>query len=304
MKTYRDIPLSMKSMHSWALWKLNLLKEQKGQETIERWTKVPYSALDFQCASSSDSSTWTDFDTAMKALETHREYKGLAFFLSLSSGIVFTDVDHCIRNGVYDATAQEFINSLSGGSYVELSQSGTGLHFFTLGDIPKNFNNHAAHVEMYSRGRFAAMTGKALFTNGPRPCEELSSLFDKYATGRRETLEVPTKPSHTVDRSFSDDEVLQHAARNQKFKKLFDGDWSSYPSHSEGDFALCCYLAFWTNGDTERIDRLFRESGLYREEKWDRKDGSYRELTIQNAVKAVESSHRGLRENRWEACQF
>jgi len=32
---------------------------------------------------------------------------------------------------------------------------------------------------------------------------------------------------------------------------------------------LCFYLGFWTGGDPERMDRLFRDSGLYRG-KWDR----------------------------------
>jgi primase-polymerase (primpol)-like protein len=58
---------------------------------------------------------------------------------------------------------------------------------------------------------------------------------------------------------------------------LLDGDsslWSGrdsrYPSQSEADMGLCFYLAFWTGGDLERMDRLFRDSGLMRE-KWDRR---------------------------------
>jgi hypothetical protein len=40
-------------------------------------------------------------------------------------------------------------------------------------------------------------------------------------------------------------------------------------------------LAFWTQGDTARIDKLFRQSGLMRE-KWERDD--YRKRTIQKAI--------------------
>jgi primase-polymerase (primpol)-like protein len=51
--------------------------------------------------------------------------------------------------------------------------------------------------------------------------------------------------------------------------------------------ALCCLLAFWTGGDTSRIDSLFRDSGLMRE-KWDEQhysDGStYGEVTVERAV--------------------
>ncbi|MBC8236154.1 hypothetical protein H8E77_41940, partial [bacterium] len=52
-------------------------------------------------------------------------------------------------------------------------------------------------------------------------------------------------------------------------------------SHSEADLALCCLLTFWTGGDPDRIDKLFRQSGLYRE-KWERED--YRDDTINAAL--------------------
>jgi len=66
-----------------------------------------------------------------------------------------------------------------------------------------------------------------------------------------------------------------------KFTALWEGDISGYDSHSEADLALCCLLAFWTGGDRDRIDRLFRQSGLNRE-KWARED--YREKTISAAL--------------------
>ncbi|GAB7009036.1 hypothetical protein [Halorubrum trueperi] len=50
----------------------------------------------------------------------------------------------------------------------------------------------------------------------------------------------------------------------ERFYQLFDrGDTSSYRSHSEARMALLYDLAFWTGGDPKRMDRLFRESGLY-----------------------------------------
>jgi len=54
---------------------------------------------------------------------------------------------------------------------------------------------------------------------------------------------------------------------------------------SEADLALCSALAFWTGRDADRIDRLFRSSGLMRE-KWERAD--YREETIAKAVERSE----------------
>ena len=65
-------------------------------------------------------------------------------------------------------------------------------------------------------------------------------------------------------------------------------DTTGYQSKSEADIALCNMLAFWTNRDVERIDRLFRASGLMRD-KWDRRQSgsTYGALTIQNAVNST-----------------
>ena len=83
---------------------------------------------------------------------------------------------------------------------------------------------------------------------------------------------------------LSDDELLARAtaaANGEKFARLWAGDVGEYDSHSEADLALCCTLGFWTQRDPERIDRLFRRSGLYRA-KWDR--DNYRERTITRAI--------------------
>ena len=85
--------------------------------------------------------------------------------------------------------------------------------------------------------------------------------------------------------SLTDAEVLtkMFAARNgADVRRLWEGDVSEYPSPSEADLALCRHLAFWTGGQASRIDALFRQSGLYREKKWNRQD--YRERTISKAL--------------------
>jgi primase-polymerase (primpol)-like protein len=77
-----------------------------------------------------------------------------------------------------------------------------------------------------------------------------------------------------------DDETLLDRAMDSKSgdiigalyegrEELWTGRDSRYPSQSEADMGLCFYLGFWTGGDPERMDRLFRASGLMRG-KWDR----------------------------------
>src|SRR5690606_37316748 len=88
---------------------------------------------------------------------------------------------------------------------------------------------------------------------------------------------------------LSDSELIKKAmsAKNGHiFRALWNGDISGYPSHSEADLALCNLLAYWTNGNAHRIDALFRQSALFRPEKWDKKHGpdTYGNMTIKKAL--------------------
>lgn len=92
------------------------------------------------------------------------------------------------------------------------------------------------------------------------------------------------------------------AGGGYKFKLLWEGDWKKYRqyansstrpsewSQSEADLAFCDRLAFWTDGDEEAMDTIFRASGLMRQ-KWDEtrySDGStYGEGTIAEALSQV-----------------
>jgi primase-polymerase (primpol)-like protein len=89
--------------------------------------------------------------------------------------------------------------------------------------------------------------------------------------------------------ALSDEELIERAkvARNgERFRRLWEGDASDYGNdHSRADLALCRILAFWCGGDAERMDRLFRSSGLMRK-KWDRHTGesAYGIRTIRAAL--------------------
>jgi hypothetical protein len=77
---------------------------------------------------------------------------------------------------------------------------------------------------------------------------------------------------------LSDGEILKRMYDSQggdRKRRLYEGDssmWGShdadYPSQSEADMAFVHTLAFWTGKDPDRMDTLFRTSGLMRP-KWD-----------------------------------
>jgi hypothetical protein len=89
---------------------------------------------------------------------------------------------------------------------------------------------------------------------------------------------------------LTDDELLRKAlsaSNGERFAHPWSGVTGGYESHSEADLALCGMLAFWTGGDPDKIDEMFRRSGLYRS-KWDERhysdDKTYGQATIEKAL--------------------
>ena len=97
--------------------------------------------------------------------------------------------------------------------------------------------------------------------------------------------------SSTTLNDKSDDEVLDkmfNSKNGDKIRSLYNGNISEHDDdHSAADLALVNHLIYWCNGDAKQVDRLFRESELYRE-KWDEKHSSdgrtYGQMTIDTAL--------------------
>lgn len=102
---------------------------------------------------------------------------------------------------------------------------------------------------------------------------------------------APERTPSSTPVDIDDAELLDRmfASKNgHDIARLWHGDAGD--DHSSADYRLCCALAFWTDGDAGRIDRLFRQSGLYRSDKWERSD--YRNRTI---TKAIDNTPDGYR---------
>ncbi|WP_294475491.1 DUF3987 domain-containing protein [uncultured Intestinimonas sp.] len=186
-------------------------------------------------------------------------------------------------------------------AYTEYSPSGQGLRILFLAtgfqyDKAKYYiKNDAIGLEIYIAGntsRFVTLTGNTL-TPGvdlEERGEQLAAVLEKYMA--RPAGSTPSvAPSGPAGEAGSPDDLalIERAKRGrsgEKFTALWAGDLSGYSSRSEADMALCNALAWWTNKDAARMDRLFRQSGLMRE-KWDRQQSgsTYGAITIQNAVR-------------------
>ena len=284
VRTMHDlyIPQALKTMSNWCAWRLEQRKDQT--------TKVPYQ-INGKRASSTDRNTWSTFDLISELLASDDQFKGYGFMLS--DGIVFVDVDHCIADdGSLDKRGADILSAFP-LSFAEISQSGKGLHILTRGSIPRNFHNQKQGVEMYSYARFCAITGKAVQAYEPTQEQDgIDYVFNKYSTRTGNGISTYSVPLQTGISTFSDRWVIAHAMniegqKGRNFRTLFSGDISEYGSQSEADSALCTLLAFWCDRDQGQMDRIFRQSGLYRK-KWERED--YRTRTLNHACEHIPES--------------
>jgi primase-polymerase (primpol)-like protein len=280
-----------------------------------RLTKVPYVATaPARRAAVDDPATWCPFHIAEAAFRTGY---GDGVGLVLGAGLCGVDLDHGRdpRTGAVSDEVMAVIRLLD--SYTEVSPSRTGLHVLARGVLPPGRRRRGL-IEVYGGGRFFTLTGWHV-VGTPVTLEERTAalaalhrqVFGVCTVSGVSALEMSagapfgasacgtstisgTSASYMpyISPSYSTDAMLiahAHAARNgQKFARLWAGDASGYASRSEADLALCSLLAFWTGNDPERIDRLFRASGLMRP-KWNSRRGeeTYGARTIARALSGM-----------------
>lgn len=261
------IPTELQNLKQWCCYKL---VEQKNTDKL---SKLPINPETKKGAKSNDPSTWVDYDTALLYAD---EYDGVGFFFT--PPYVGIDIDSVNLEKI-DTKTLEIINTLD--SYTEISVSGKGLHIIVRGSIPGGVNRKG-QLEMYQEARFFAMTGNIL-----RGCpdevydrqQELEKIYKKYME----------QPKIVVDYGVQDKRIVNFndllKVKNDKFRKLFSGEFDEYPSQSEADLAFCSMAAYFTDGNVALIDKAVRESQLYRD-KWDKKHGvdTYGNLTIKKAL--------------------
>lgn len=235
-------------------------------------TKVPYCPhRPAVRAAVDDPATWGAFSAALAAV---RAGQADGAGIVLGAGLVGVDLDHCRdrATGALTERARAIIHALD--SYTEVSPSGTGLHTLARGVLPSG-RRRAGAVEMYDARRYFTVTGAHLAGTATTIEERTAALaiLHRQIFGTVPRSPVPRAPLNRLDQDDTQVLARAHAARNgAKFAALWRGDASAYPSGSEADLALCSLLAFWTGGNAAAIDRLFRQSGLYRA-KWDARRG-------------------------------
>lgn len=279
------IPEELKGIPRWVLWKF--VPEVDDDDKTVDWDKPPVNPRTGGLASSTNPATWAPFAETLDAY-LRGGWDGMGFVLHKGEqDLVAIDLDKCRdrETGTIEPWARQIIDRVQ--SYTEASPSGRGVRIFLKGKLPAT-GRKKGRYENYSTGRYVTVTGNHL-AGTPTIIERRQAELEQVHAGiwGKPTEETPRTETNGGGHAYLDDiEVVRRAseARNgtgERFRALWSGSDHGYPSGSEADLALCNYLAFWCGPNPERIDALFRQSGLFRS-KWNRDD--YRERTINRAL--------------------
>ena len=281
------IPEELRDRPQWVTWRL---VQRAGQL---KPTKVLINPSTGQSASTIDPSTWTSFDEAI-SVHSAGQGDGVGFVFSPDGPYTGIDLDGCYdpETKVMADWAQDIVDKFS--SYTELSPSGQGIDLSIRGNLPGK-GRRKGSGEMYSEARFFTMTGAQMDGCPAQITERSMELHTICEEVFGEVKQDRAKPSERHPIHNDDDVLIKKACRAKNganFSKLWQGDWSGYPSQSEADLALCSMLGFCTDGDIERVNRLFRRSGLFRP-KWDEQRGEQTkgQMTISKAVEHPGSNY-------------
>ena len=292
---YQNIPQELRNLKQWGLFELKWVEARKKN------TKIPINPYDGSAGKSNDPSTWSDFDTAMRALNDVERADGLAFYFA--NGYVGLDIDHIDSNledwRAGDNDPNNLVNKfqdLTDNTYMEVSQSGTGIHAIFKGKIPGK-RRRKGNYEMYQTGRFFALTGNNII---PDPTiksmsdDEMKTLYE-FLFGKDNIVQPHSESDNITPVDLSVAEIIKRAENSAKtgtrFTMFMKGGWEQfYSSHSEADMAFANDLAFWTGRDFHKMDTIFRNSSLMRE-KFDEKRGAvtYGTSLLNKAINETQS---------------
>lgn len=266
--------------------------------------KIPYDPTTQTAVNAMSPSNWVSYDAAKARADK------VAFVLTDDDPYFCIDLDRCydLETGKWSGLSTDILSAFP-GAYVEVSQSGLGLHIIGRGIVPAGYKTRGDGVELYHTNRFIAITGGNArgnpdidFTN------VLATVVPRYLERRTDdAIDISKWTNEPVEGCvpIADDDLLiermcgSRASARVVFggkvhpRDLWAGNVSvlaaSWPSatdefdRSRADAALASHLAFWTGQDCERMERLMRRSALVRD-KWDRRGDNYLRRTILGVV--------------------
>lgn len=253
-------------------------------------------------AKANDPSTWSTFTQVESVLNAGRGI-GVGYFFDDDDPFVGIDIDHCVdRDGQLNQTALDFYKAFP-NTYIELSMSGTGLHFIIQSKLPAWFvgSNSGGRkidsVEFYQSKHYLALTGHELFQGSLKdplvvPENVLDAFLKKMFPDKNETVITPQNGKSIFDSpdyqpEYDDDLVLWLCDKVPRFGQayLYGSPIEFNNDESKRDFFVITQLLSLFGGDRDRAVAAFMKSACVRDV--NRKVGhseDYLARTFQNAV--------------------
>jgi hypothetical protein len=181
------IPNQLKKLDQWCCWRYICMPKRNGKF---KYTKVPFQT-NGRRASTSDRRTWCSYEEAIKALQLSekegRSFDGVGFIFTDADDLIGIDIDDCrdTVTGELSPLAQEVLNKVDG--YAEISPSGSGVKIFTQSKIDRAMADHSIGLEIYTSGRYFAVTGSVIEGHDSIPDEiqDLSEIIGKYFAAKK-----------------------------------------------------------------------------------------------------------------------
>ncbi|MBN9551739.1 MAG: hypothetical protein J0H31_23475, partial [Alphaproteobacteria bacterium] len=305
-----NVPTPLKALPQFVVWRL---VHRAGEP---KPAKLPFNPKTGNPASTTDSRTWTDFDTATCAV-AGGQYAGVGFVFTADDPFAFIDLDDCRdpATGEWSPHAAMIVQSVFPGGSWETSQSGKGLHGIlrvsnkaAFANKSRKWANGGARFECYTEGRFVAFghcdwSRLDLETDcGP----VLAAWVPERQSGYPGVVEWEDTARSDYAGPPDDDELIKRAIKSKggpaavfgkapSFAALWNGIAAELGEffedrsgkrpfdHSGAELALANALAWWTGCNPVRIERLMTRAPLCQRTKWYTR-GDYRARTITSAI--------------------
>ena len=251
---FQNIPLELQELPQWVC---------SGPD------KLPINPRTGEMASVTERSTWGSYQEAVSA-----GYQNIGFVLTKEDPYTIIDLDSPDKLIKKGADAVERASKLNQNivqafeSYIETSQSNTGVHIILRGKI-EGTGRRRDTVEVYDTERYMICTGKVIrqlaITDQQDKLDRLVSEMELLST-----VDLEDHDSILEDETLV--QMASAAVNGEKFDMLCGGNWEAeYESQSEADFALLAIFAYYTK-DNEQVRRLFRMTALGKRDKAVRND--------------------------------
>lgn len=252
-----------------------------------------------------DPQAMTDAQNAINLAALCGADHGVGYLFTERDPFYFCDIDKCLQadNATWSLVAQDLMARLPGAA-VEVSQSGRGLHIIGTGITSEHScKNIDLGLELYTEGRFVALTGTNIIGNAAtNNAATGGAIVDQYfppkITARGDEWKTeplvewngPTDNDQLIEKMLATQSAATAFGGRASFKELWEGtndalgDYFPDPEGerpydgSSADAALAQHLAFWTGCNHERMLSLMWLSGLVRD-KWSRPDYLIRTIT-------------------------